>query len=687
MILFFVLGSCATGQDHRGARTLPQAPPRVDAGAPPHECPCKRVVGAASAKTGTASAEATPDPHASALVPVTSQDPSWGDVDAPVTIVMWSDFQCPFCARVAATLDELKRDYGAARIRLVWKHYPLPFHAEARPAAEAAAAVFAGGGNASFWKFHDLAFADPKQLSADNYRAWAGQAGVDPGRFDREVKAPASAEKVRADMALGERLGVRGTPVFRINGFPVQGALPTAAFKEVIDDQLAAAQALRQAGVAAHQIYPTLCEKNVALAKQAEAESEADTKANDASGDDGKIWNVPVGKGDPSLGPADALVTLVVWSDFQCPYCKRLAPTLAGLAVKYGKNLRIVWKDYPMPSHDRALPAATLARLAFDKKGAGGFWRAHDALFAAQDKLDDANLAAIAEKLGLSRDEFQKAVAKHRYQTVFADSAKLAESIDLRGTPTSFVNGVRVVGALPGESFVKVIDDQLALARELVDAGLPRRDLYAAILEHGSQPEELERKEVTPPTDDNPSKGRPDAKVTLQIFGDFQCPYCQQVNPVLAKLERKFPADLRIVWRNYPLSFHEHAALAAEAAQEVFAQKGAASFWRYHDLLFAAQSEAGLGRPQLETLAAGLGVELKQFRAALDSHKHKPALDRDIQAAESADIPGIPAILVNGYYIAGLRPLATFEHVVERALTEARAGTARPVREGKRVPK
>lgn len=686
MILFFVLGSCATGQDHSGARTLPQAPPRVDAGAPPHECPCKRVAAAAGVKAGAASAEAASDPHASALVPVTGQDPSWGEVDAPVTIVMWSDFQCPFCARVAATLDELKRDYGPAQLRLVWKHYPLPFHAEARPSAEAATAVLAAGGNAAFWKFHDLAFAGQKQLSADNYRIWAGQAGVEPARFDREVKAPALADKVRADMALGERLGVRGTPVFLINGFPMQGALPAAAFKEVIDQQLAAAQKLRKEGVAAHQIYPTLCQQNVALAQQAEAESKSDSKAEDSEDDD-KIWNVPVGKADPSLGPADALVTLVVWSDFQCPSCKRLAPTLAGLAVKYGKNLRIVWKDYPMPSHDRALPAATLARLAFDKKGAGGFWRAHDALFADQDKLDDANLAAIAEKLGLSAVEFQKAVAKHRFQSVFADSAKLAESIDLRGTPTSFVNGVRVVGAQPSESFVKVIDDQLALARELVDAGLPRRDLYAALLEHGSRPEELERKEVTPPTDDNPSKGRPDAKVTLQIFGDFQCPYCQQVNPVLAKLERKFPADLRIVWRNYPLSFHEHAALAAEAAQEVFVQKGATAFWRYHDLLFAAQTEGGLGRPQLETLAAGLGVDLKLFRAALDAHKHKPTLDRDIQAAEHADIPGIPAIIVNGYYIGGLRPLATFEHVVERALTEAGSGSSRPVREGKRVPK
>jgi protein-disulfide isomerase len=84
-------------------------------------------------------------------VPISSKDPMWGKRDAPVTVVIYSDFQCPYCSRVEPTLDQVKTTYGADKVRLVWKNNPLPFHQNAKPAAEAAQGVFAMAGNDAFW--------------------------------------------------------------------------------------------------------------------------------------------------------------------------------------------------------------------------------------------------------------------------------------------------------------------------------------------------------------------------------------------------------------------------------------------------------------------------------------------------------------------------------------------------------
>jgi len=651
---------CATGQG-RGTTAAAGAqshPGNVGAAC---NCPCAQKAGQAPAPAPVAAPAALPD----SVVPVTAADPVWGNPDAPVTIVEFSDFQCPFCARVGDTLDGLKRSYGPSQLRLVWKNYPLPFHNNARPAAEAAMAVYAVGGADAFWRFHELIFANQRELSAENYLRWAAMAGVDGAKFQAELSSKRQAAKVDEDLALAMRLGIRGTPVFRINGVPLMGAQPLEVFKETIDAQLAAAKQLAASGTPAGQIYNALSAKNADAAP-----AEAD-KAPAPEPEDTAIWRVPVEKADPSRGPADALVTLVLFSDFQCPYCKRVEETLAALEQKYGADLRIVWKDYPLPFHDRAVPAAVLARVALAKKGAKGFWQAHHALFEGQDDLDDGALKAIAKGLGLSWTEIQKAITEHRFKDVFEASEDLAKTLRVSGTPCAFVNGYRVAGAVPTERFVAVIDAQFAKARAMADDRHSQAGIYEAIAKTGQQTDEPERREVEAPTRNNPSRGSATAKVTVQMFGDFQCPFCQRVNPTIAQLEKRFSGRLRVVWRNYPMPFHDNAALAAEAAQEVFAQKGAPTFWEYHDLLFAAQAKGGLERPNLEKLAQKLGVDMKRFRAALDARTHQPVVDKDIAAAKKADLDGTPFFVIGGYVISGVRPFPAFEQVVTRALAEA----------------
>jgi protein-disulfide isomerase len=130
---------------------------------------------------------------------------------------------------------------------------------------------------------------------------------------------------------------------------------------------------------------------------------------------------------------------------------------------------------------------------------------------------------------------------------------------------------------------------------------------------------------------------------------------------------------VKIVWRNLPLPFHKKADLAAEAAYEVYKQKGDAAFWSYHDKLFANQkSEDGLTRPGLEKYAGELGVDMGKFKAALDGRTHKARVQADKEAGNKAGISGTPAFVINGYYLSGAQPFPSFKKLIDLALKEAR---------------
>jgi protein-disulfide isomerase len=651
----FLLGLVGLGC----ARTTGPSPVAV----PRRECPCKAKAAGTPSNPARESPPAALD-HAQAAVPVTAADPTWGNGEAPVTMVVWSDFECPFCSRAAATVEALQRAYGPETLRVVWKNLPSPSHPRARPTAEVAMAVFALGGSRAFWTFHDLAFASQGALSDENLAAWAAAAGLDPAAVTAEIAAVRQRHKLDEDRVLAARLGVRGTPTFHINGIPLEGARAEAEFRAAIDGQLPVAGELIATGTPARGVYPALCARNLAAAAPPAPRPAMPPL-------DSTIWPVPVERDDPVRGAEDALVTLVLFGDFACPFCQRLEVTLAALRRKYGADLRIVWKDLPPPFHPQALPAAVLARLAAAKHGPDGFWRAHDALVQPGKVLDEATLKGLATRLGVPWFEVAAAIEERRFQPAFDRTAALAKQLGLRGTPSSFVNGRRIDGALPPEVFAAVIEAQLAKARDLLETGQTRGSIYATLTKTPLPEAPFERKTVTPPTRDNPARGSVRAKVTVQIFGDFQCPETLRVVPKLAEIEKQFAGRVRLVWRNHPLVFHEDAALAAEAAQEVFAQKGASGFWRYHELLFAAQTEGGLGRAQLEKLARRVGVDGRRFRAALSSHRHRPTVARDIEAAEQAQLAEVPAVLVNDLVITGVEPVDVFERAVAQALAES----------------
>ncbi len=166
--------------------------------------------------------------------------PIAGGENAKVSVIIFSDFQCPFCGRAAKTVSEIKKKYGN-KIKIAFKQFPLPMHKDAEPAAEASMCVYEQGKD-KFWKFHDIAFAAQDKLDSENLVKHAKASGADEKKFKECMDAKKYADFVKKDMTYGEKLGVRSTPTFFVNGQLLSGALPVEQFSEVIDEELEAAK-------------------------------------------------------------------------------------------------------------------------------------------------------------------------------------------------------------------------------------------------------------------------------------------------------------------------------------------------------------------------------------------------------------------------------------------------------------
>ncbi len=169
-----------------------------------------------------------------AMLTINADEPSQGPVDAPIQLVEYSDFECPYCGRAKPAVRQVLEEYGD-RVRLVFRNYPLGIHANARGAAIAG---LCAQEQDRFWDYHDLLFARQRELRPADLRRYASELYLDTAAFDACLDSGRHEGKVDADMASGEQNGVTGTPAFFVNGRRLSGAQPFTAFKELIDDEL-----------------------------------------------------------------------------------------------------------------------------------------------------------------------------------------------------------------------------------------------------------------------------------------------------------------------------------------------------------------------------------------------------------------------------------------------------------------
>lgn len=634
------------------------------AGTPPPKAESSLVVGdgrdGKSLPVASAANDAAPEDDLP--VPISADDPVRGPRDAYVTIVVFSDFQCPFCGKVNTTFERIRETYGDD-VRIVFKNEPLSFHQHATFAAEVGQAVFALRGAEAFWRFHDMAFRRQQLMSRETIRQWAIAAGADSREVEEGLDRGKWAAKVEKDHRLAVELGVSGTPNSFINGIHLVGAQPFEKWKEIIDEEIGRAKDIASRGVSRDRVYARLVAGNF---KEPKAKDDDDKDPPP----DLTVWKVPVG-GSPVRGLATALVTIVEFSDFECPFCKKVEPTLERIRADYGDRVRIVWKDSPLSFHPRAIPAAQLARSARQQNGETGFWIVHDKIFDSHPQLADQDLEAIAKAAGLDVAKAMTAVKAKTFTKQIDDDLSLSDDVQANGTPHFFVNGRRLVGAVAYEKMKAVVDEELTKAEALVNGGVARSALYDTIIKDGKTAPEPERKTVVMPTTTAPFRGTANARVVIQEFSDFQCPFCKRVEPTIDELLKAYPGKIKVVWRNLPLTFHPDAPLAAEAAREAFVQKGNDGFNKMHDLIFQHQGDmGGIQRPALEGYAAQIGLDTKKFGKALDDRTHKNTIEAEKKAADDGGILGTPAFTVGPFYVSGAQPLAKFKKLVERALVE-----------------
>mgnify|MGYP001559612259 CR=1 FL=1 len=187
--------------------------------------------------TGAAVGGDDPAPTVVDMEALLDDDDVRGDEDAPVTIVEWSDFECPFCARFyQQTLPSIEEEYiKTGKVKLVYRDFPLSFHTNAQKAAEAAECA---GEQGKYWEMHDMLFEQGVQGGVAGFKQYAKNLGLNTAKFDTCLDSGAMAGEIQQDMADGAAVGIQGTPGFIVNGKLVSGAQPFAVFKQVIDAEL-----------------------------------------------------------------------------------------------------------------------------------------------------------------------------------------------------------------------------------------------------------------------------------------------------------------------------------------------------------------------------------------------------------------------------------------------------------------
>lgn len=539
--------------------------------------------------------------------------PTWGAAEAKIKILVFSDFECPFCSRGSRSIQVLQQQYGQKDIQIIFKHLPLAMHPNAHLAAQASMAANEQG---KFWEYHDKLFANQERLKKDDLLAYARQLGLDMKRFSDALDNGKYKTLVDRDARDAQGLSLQGTPIFYINGYKIPGALPVTYFQDVIT-------ALQRGKKPSPFVIPS------------QPSSEPKDRVE-----------IPVKDDDPSFGNKNAPVTIVEFSDFECSYCTKGVSLMRSVKKFYGDKVRVVFKNQPLDFHPNAHLAAQAALAAHAQ---GKFWEYHDKLFANTKNLGQPTYLRIAKEVGLDIDRFEREMRAGKYREAVDEDRKLANKVGATSTPIFYINGYPLLGAQPFFRFRLAIDAMLA--------GKPMPDLSP------SPPKNPQRIDIlTNPND--PSFGPADAKVTVIEFSDFECGFCKDVSATVKRLKQEYGGKIRFIFKHLPIEFHKSAHLAAQASMAAHEQ---GKFWEYHDLLFANQRN--LTKADLLRYAQQLQLDMTRFRQALDSGKYKDQVSHDYDQGRWWGIDGTPIFIVNGKKMQGAIRYEVFKKTFDDLLS------------------
>ncbi|MCB0036453.1 MAG: DsbA family protein, partial [Anaerolineales bacterium] len=356
------------------------------------------------------------------------------------------DYQCPYCNRhFLQTMPTIMSEMiEAGRVQYVFKDFPLDqIHPDARDAAQAARCA---GEQEAYWEMHDQLFNTQTvwggQANLETiFTGYAGELGLDEAEFASCYASNSYAEAVQTNYDEGVQLGVTGTPAFFINGYFISGARPYELFELIVD-------AIETNTL--EDLYREAYDQQVEAYKQQLAQEQAQAERANTPID------VPINE-SPAIGSPDAPITIIEYTDFQCPYCSRhFSETFPQIKENYiDKGLvRYVFKDFPLSFHPQAQLASEAARCADDQEA---FLAMHNQLFASQSEWGNNGARDVfvgyAGELGLDVDSFTTCLDSGKYTEIVKADLNEGAGIGITGTPSFVVNGQLVVGALPYSTF------------------------------------------------------------------------------------------------------------------------------------------------------------------------------------------------------------------------------------------
>lgn len=521
---------------------------------------------------------------------------------ARVTIVEFFDYQCPFCLKTNPAVEEAIKHYPG-NVRLVLKNLPLPIHPDSALAHQAA---LAAGEQGRFWEMHDLLLANHSHIKLPDLVLYAQQLHLDVPRFQKALESGRFRQVIDDDAAMARGLGITATPTFFINGQQLIGQQSAEKLDAAIDEALNPG---RSATAAAGNTV-TIDKLNLSRA--------------------------------PVRGQEQAPVTIIEFSDLQCPFCARVTPTLQELMKQYPDQVRWVFKSFPLGFHADS-PLAHAAALAAQRQGK--FWEMHDLIFANQRNLKRDNLLVEARSLNLDMDRFTVDLDSADVKQQLEADKKEGEGLGVNGTPAFFINGKSFSGAMPIEQF------QAAINNALLAVGKPAMPVRSPA-ESAAIRKELEI-----------SFGSNDSPITLSWFSDLQSGLSPKAALLVRKLMDSHPGQIRLVFKNRPLEIHPGAMLLHEAVMAANAQ---GKFWQMHDLIIANPQKAT--RQDMLTYAKRIGLDADLFQRDLDSAKYRPLIEADLQEAQRRAVLGTPVFFLNSARVDGLQNEKLYTDIIQDQL-------------------
>ena len=390
-----------------------------------------------------------------------AKTPTLGDPKtARVAIMVYGDFQCPYSAQTVPLIQEIRKNYPTD-ISVTFRNLPIDTHDQAIPAAKAALAANRQG---KFWEYHDALYDVGQTLDASMYNRIAARLGLDMDKFTADFADKELDYIVQADTIISGRAGATATPTMLINGRRYMGAMPFSSFKHVIEGEIERVNDLMKSE-----------DLNLFAARGRITESNFKRNARTDDRHDESLdalVRVPR-EGTPMKGADDPLVSIIVFSDFECSHCAKAEGLAQQLMDDFPGKIGFGFRHHPMHFHKNARFAAQAAAFA---QSQGKFWALHDKMYQNQQAISEDDIRSYMVDIGLNVDIFDAQQKAGTNESKVEHDLKVAAMAGVQATPTFSINGRLKEGILEYDIMKATVEQAIKQAEDLIARNIATRD-------------------------------------------------------------------------------------------------------------------------------------------------------------------------------------------------------------------